>query len=91
VSSPEFIVSDLSAVKMDLLAMATGDGYRRALVLAQNSKGTVGALIGAEQGVFQITRPHSTETSSYGMYDTSTIEKSAKAVVTLRYAIDGGK
>jgi hypothetical protein len=45
----------------------------------------------AQQGVFQITARHSTDTSGYGMYDTATIEKTAKAVVTLEYAIDAGR
>ncbi len=70
---------------------ATEDGYRRALALAEGSKGKVGALISAQQGVFQITEQHSTDTSGYGEYDTSTIEKTAKAVVTLEYAIESGK
>ena len=45
-------------------------------------------LISAQQGVLQITERHSTETSGYGVYDTATIEKTAKAVVTLEYAIE---
>ena len=48
----------------------------------------MGALISASQGVFQITARHSTEVSSWGVYDTSTIEKTVKAVVTLEYAIE---
>ncbi|TAN36021.1 MAG: SIMPL domain-containing protein [Verrucomicrobia bacterium] len=87
VSPPEFLVSDLKDVKVQLLAKATEDGYRRAQALAANSRAKVGALVAAEQGVLQITRPHSTDTSGGGMYDTSTIEKTAKAVVTLEYTI----
>lgn len=53
--------------------------------------GTAGAKVGtlraARQGVFQITEPDSTETSGYGVYDTSTIRKSVKAVMPLEYAI----
>ena len=32
--------------------------------------------------VFQITRPNSTETADYGSYDTTTVEKVVKAVVS---------
>jgi hypothetical protein len=85
---PQFYVSDLKDTKLGLLAEATADGYRRAVVLAKNSNGKVGALISAQQGVFQITRKNSTDTSGCGEYDTSTIEKTAKAVVTLEYAIE---
>jgi hypothetical protein len=87
VFDPEFYVSDLKDVKVALLSRATEDGYARAQALARNSQGKVGALVSAQQGVFQITRQNSTDTSGYGLYDTSTIKKTAKAVVTLEYAI----
>lgn len=91
VSSADFYVSDLKDTKLELLAKATDDGYRRAVTLAEKGKGKVGALMSAQQGVFQITQRNSTDTSSYGMYDTSTIEKTAKAIVTLEYAIEAGR
>ena len=84
---PEFYISDLKETKLQLLAKATEDGYLRAVTLAEKSKGKVGALLSAEQGVFQITERNSVDTSGYGEYDTSTIEKTAKIVVTLEYAI----
>ena len=87
VSAPEFLLSRMEELKRELLAKATEDGYQRAIVMARNSGGRVGELVSAQQGVFQITTPLSTETSSWGMYDTSTIEKTAKVVVTLEYAI----
>jgi len=86
-SSPQFYISDLKDTKVGLLARATEDGHRRAVTLAENSGGKVGALISAQQGVFQITERNSTDTSGYGEYNTRTIEKTAKAVVTLEYAI----
>lgn len=85
--SPEFYVSNLHEIKLELLAEATEDGYMRAVTLAENSGGAVGPLRSARQGVFQITQPYSTETSGYGMYDTLTIHKTVKAVVTLEYSI----
>ncbi len=59
----------------------------RASSLAENSGSKVGALKYASQGVFQITPLYSTDVSGYGRYDTSTIEKSVKAVVTIEYSI----
>lgn len=88
VQAPAYYVSDLREVKMDLIAEATADGCQRALAMAKNSGGRVGALCSARQGIFQITVPNTTETSDYGIYDTSTIEKTVKAVVTLEYAIE---
>jgi uncharacterized protein len=90
-SAPAFYVSDLKDTKLGLLAKATADGYQRALALAENSRGKVGALMSAQQGVFQITERNSTDTSGYGEYDTSTIEKTAKAIVTLEYSIESGR
>lgn len=88
ITPPEFFVSTLPATKLELLAKATDDAHQRAVVLAEKSRGKVGALISAQQGVLQITERHSTDTSGYGVYNTATIEKTAKAVVTLEYAIE---
>ncbi len=87
-SSPCFYVSDLHKLKVELIAEATQDGHERAVTMAKNSGGEVGPLRSARQGVFQITEPYSTRTSGYGVYDTSTIRKTVKAVVTLEYSID---
>jgi hypothetical protein len=88
VYGPEYYITDLTGSKMELLAAATNDGYKRAQLMAANSGGKVGKLIEAQQGVFQITMPDSTDISDYGAYDTSTIEKDIKAVVTLKYLIE---
>jgi hypothetical protein len=48
----------------------------------------LGKLSWASQGVFQITPAHSTEISGEGMYDTSSIEKTVRAVVTLSFGLD---
>ena len=87
-SPPNFYISKLNDIKVELISKATKDGYKRAQTLAKNSGGKVGSLSSARQGVFQITVPNSIETSDYGIYDTSTIEKTVKAVVTLEYTIE---
>ena len=86
-TQPDFHVSDLKGIKTKLLAEATADGQQRADILAGNSGGNLGPLASARQGVFQITERNSTETSDYGMYDTSTIDKTVKAVVSLEYEV----
>ncbi|MCE5185754.1 MAG: SIMPL domain-containing protein [Planctomycetaceae bacterium] len=85
---PEYYISELAGIKMDLLAAATNDGSTRAQVIAANSGGKIGRLVEAQQGIFQITTPDSTDVADYGVYDTSTIEKDIKAVVTLKYLIE---
>ena len=84
---PQYFYSDLNAVKVRLIGAATKDSLARAQQFAANSGVTVGALRSASQGVFQITSPNSTETADYGSYDTSTVAKLVKAVVTVEYAV----
>ncbi len=85
---PEFFYTKLDELKITMLAEATADARRRAEVLATESGSRVGPLRSARQGVFQITPAWSTEVSDYGHNDTSSREKSIKAVVTIRYAIE---
>lgn len=85
---PDFRIQNLNEIKLKLLEQATANGYKRAVTMAKHSSGKVGSLCSARQGVFQITSPNSTETSSWGCYDTSTIKKTVKAVVTLEYLIE---
>jgi hypothetical protein len=86
-SGPEFFVSQLDEVKIDLMKRATKNGRDRAEIMAKSSGEKLGSLVSARQGVIQITKPNSTRTSSYGIYDTETIEKVVKLVVTLEFKI----
>lgn len=88
IKGPHYYVSNLEKHKLELIAKATDNAYTRAMTIAKNSGGKVGKLSSAQQGVFQITQPNSTETSSDGVYDTSTIEKDIKCVITLTYIIE---
>ena len=82
-----FTSSQIEKAKLELIAEATQNGRQRAEALAEQSKGKVGALISANQGVFQIVPVDSTEVSGAGIYDTTTVEKTVKAVVTLEFAV----
>jgi uncharacterized protein len=84
---PQYFYTKLDDMKIELLGEATKNAGMRAKQLAENSGSKVGALKYASQGVFQITPVYSTQVSDYGMYDTSTIKKSVKAVVTMEYSI----
>jgi len=84
---PQYFYKDLNSVKVRLIGAATRDAQQRAEQFAAGSGVTVGPLRAASQGVFQITRPNSTETADYGSYDTATVEKVVKAVVTVEYSV----
>lgn len=86
--APAFLYSGLEQLKLELLGAATQNAYERAKTLAENSRGKVGGLSSASQGVFQITPVDSTDVSDGGEYDTTTIEKKVKAVVTLEFSIE---
>lgn len=71
-----------------MLEKATANGRERVVKLISASDASIGALRSASQGVFQITPINSTDVSSYGINDTSTINKAIKAVVTVQYEIE---
>jgi len=85
---PQYFYGNLNAVKVRLIGTATRDAQQRAEQFASGSGVKVGPLRSASQGVFQITRPNSTDTADYGSYDTSTVDKVVKAVVTVEYAVE---
>jgi len=85
--TPMYFYSKLEDLKISLLGKATRNARERARQLAEGSGSTAGTLRSASQGVFQITPPYSTAVDDYGLYDTSTIEKVVKAVVTMEYSI----
>jgi len=87
-ASPTFLYTELESLKLDLLGKATRNAYERAQVLASNSGGKVGKLNSASQGVFQITPVYSTDTSDSGCYDTGSIDKAVRCVVTLEFQVE---
>lgn len=85
---PAFFYTGLDTLKIEMLGAAAADARQRAEVLASEGGAAVGELVSTTQGVFQITPRFSTEISAGGMYDTSSIEKTVRAVVTVAYGID---
>ena len=87
--SPRFYYpSDkMDQVKVELLGEATQNARNRALKIATNGGAKIGRLIKARQGIFQVTAPNSSDMSDHGVYDTSSVEKVVKIVVTMSYSI----
>jgi len=84
---PQFFYTKLDDLKIEMLGAAAADARLRAEELAAKGGGEVGELVSSTQGVFQITPRFSTEISAGGMYDTSSIDKTIRAVVTVTYGI----
>lgn len=91
-SEPSYYLENLEVIKRDLIAKATQDAYVRAEEFAKTSNVKVGLLRSASQGSFDIksSRPNTEDSDdSYGgSYDTSTIDKKVRLVVTIQYAIN---
>jgi hypothetical protein len=79
----------LEKVKVEILSEATKGAKERADQFVLTSGTTLGRLVSARQGVFQITTEHATDVSDSGAYDTSSIDKVVKIVVTLAYLTGG--
>lgn len=82
---PQYLYTQLSKVRVEMVAEATKDAKARAEAIASSTGGTVGSVRSAETGVFQITSRNSTDVSGYGIYDTSSIDKDITAVVSVTF------
>lgn len=85
--APQYYFTQLPQLKVDLMAAASADARSRAERIAESTGSKLGELRDARMGVLQITRPHSTEVSDWGIYDTTTIAKDVRAVVTAMFGI----
>lgn len=86
--SPQYIYRHIDELKILMLGQAARDAKQRADTLIASTGSQTGGLRSAQQGVFQITPAYSTVVSDYGEYDTSSIEKTIKAVVTMDFVIE---
>ena len=89
--TPEYLIRDLEAVKMSLIGDATRNARQRAEEFAKVGAANVGAMRSASQGAFYIlpAQGDSEDAGDYGgAYDKSTVDKRARVVVTIEYAIE---
>ena len=86
--SPEYFYTKLDELKVEMLAEATENAKLRAENMVKATGNRIGFMRSARMGVFQITPVNSTEVSSWGMNDTSSLEKKVTAVVSASFAIE---
>ncbi|MEZ0367499.1 MAG: SIMPL domain-containing protein [Candidatus Sericytochromatia bacterium] len=86
--APEYLYTKLSDLRVQMLSEATQDARTRAEQIVKSAGSHLGPVRSVRTGVFQITRPHSTEASNEGSYDTGTIAKEITAVLTMTFAVD---
>ncbi|HEY9657870.1 MAG TPA: SIMPL domain-containing protein [Allocoleopsis sp.] len=87
VDPPQYLYTQLSKLRIEMVAEATKDAKARAEAIASSTGDRVGAVRSAETGVFQITSRNSTDVSDYGIYDTTSIEKDITAVVSVTFSM----
>jgi len=84
--SPRYYYTKLADLKIEMISKATSDAKIRAEMISQNSGGTLGSLISAKMGIFQITGQNSNEDYSWGgTFNTSSKEKTASITMKLDY------
>ena len=87
VDLPQYLYTQLSQLRIEMVAEATKDAKARAEAIAKNTNSQVGAVRSAQTGVFQIASRNSTEVSDMGTYDTSSIDKDITAVVSISFSM----
>ncbi len=87
---PQYLVSNLEDVKMSLIAAAMQNSRARAGEFAKSGDVEVGRMRSASQGAFYILAAGADQDVSDwgGAYDKSTVDKIARVVVTVDYAIN---
>lgn len=87
--APQYFYTQLSALKIEMIASATEDARIRAEQIAQNSGASLGRLQSAQMGIFQIIGQHSNEDFSWGgTFNTSSKNKTATITMKLRFGVD---
>jgi hypothetical protein len=87
VQDTQYFYTKLPTIKTEMLNESTKNAFERAEAIAKSTGNAAGAVITASQGVFQITSKDSTDSSDYGSYDTSTIDKKITAVVRVSFKV----
>jgi hypothetical protein len=82
---PAFYISNLSTLRPSLLSDAMKDAKIRAQSITDAVGGKVGAVLAVRAGPIQVTTPDSVDASSGGFYDTTTIEKTVTATVSVDF------
>lgn len=85
--SPQYFYTKLAELKLEMLSQATQDAKKRAENMATSTGNKIGHMHSANMGVFQITPINSYEVSSWGINDTSSLEKKVNAVVHVDFGI----
>jgi len=87
--APRYYYTRLADLKVEMISKATSDARTRAEKIAENSGSSLGELISAKMGIFQITGQNSDENYSWGgTFNTASKEKTASITMKLNYEVN---
>lgn len=85
----EYTYSKFESEKIPLLKLAITDAQERASALVNASSGvsktSIGKILSAQQGVFQVNSKNDNSVSDYGNFDLSSVEKTIRATVKVDF------
>jgi hypothetical protein len=84
----QFIYTKTAEAKIEMLAAATKDARQRAEQISSQGGRKIKYLRDARMGVFQITPRNSNETSAEGINDTTSKDKTIRAVVSASFTLE---
>ena len=84
-SGPQYYISNLPELRPALMSDAMKDAKLRAEALTKAVGSTLGSLVNVKAGPIQITTPDSTMTADFGAYDTTSIQKTVTATVSVTF------
>lgn len=82
---PDYYLTNIENEKIALLGLAIENAKARAEEIAKKTQSKITGLKSATQGVFQVTEKNSMEVSDYGLFDTKSLEKTIKCVVSAEF------
>jgi len=85
-NSPSYYYSKLEDLKLELISQASQNAKQRATNIAEEAGSSLGNLIKADLGIFQITGQNDNEEYSYGgAFNTTSRSKTANITVKASY------
>jgi hypothetical protein len=85
---PEFLYTKIADLKVEMIGLASEDAKIRAEQIAKSTGNEIGQVRSSRMGVIQINAKNSTDVSDYGINDTSSLEKTIRAVVSVSFTIN---
>jgi uncharacterized protein len=87
-SSLQLIYTKLAELRLELVKAASEDAFKRASLIAQPVGRRITMIEEGRLGVFQINAKNDPSISDVGNFDTTSLEKDVRAIVTATYRIE---